>query len=200
MRFGSVQFSEQPHDRAPGGWLRNLRRRLADECGQSLVELALTLPILLFVVFGAIELARGVNYWLDANHVANEGARWAEVTRLPAYTNSQGTNVAANTSPTGADIQNYLASELNTANFPQTSASQGTTRGINVCLGSAAQPSTTIGDPVTVSVTLQWPLPLVTSLTRFFGLSPARTSIPIHGDSTMRLEQVPTYSNAGTCP
>lgn len=200
MRFGSVQFSEQDRGRSLRAWLRDVRRRLADECGQSLVELALTLPILLLVIFGAIELARGVNYWLDANHIANEGARWAEVTRLPAYTNSQGTNIAANTSPTGADIQNYLASELNTTNFPQTSASQGTTRGVNVCLGTTAQPSTTIGDPVTVSVTLQWPLPLVTSLTHFFGLSPARTSIPIHGDSTMRLEQVPTYASAGTCP
>ena len=175
--------------------MSRIRNRLANERGQSLVEFALVLPILLFVVFGAIELARGVNYWLDANHIANEGARWAEVSRLPAYG-----GVAANSAPSGTAIQNYLASELNTANFPQTSGGAGTTRGINVCLGSAAVPSTTIGDPVTVAVTLQWPLPLISSLANFFGLSPGRTSIPIHGDATMRLEQQPTYGSAGTCP
>jgi Flp pilus assembly protein TadG len=176
------------------------RHRLADERGQSLVEFALVLPILLFVVFGAIELARGVNYWLDANHIANEGARWAEVSRLPAYTNSGGVSIAANSAPSGVAIQNYLASELNTANFPKTSGGAGTTRGVNVCLGSGAVPSTTIGDPVTVAVTLQWPLPLISSLANLFGLSPGRTSIPIHGDATMRLEQQPTYGSAGTCP
>jgi len=167
--------------------------RLRAEPGQALVELALALPVLMFISFGAIELARGVNYWLDANHVANEGARWAVVNRLPSYTTVVGNqNIAATTAPQGSDLQRYLGNELDQVSFPAS--------GRQVCVTLNPPTSPQIGDDVSVKVTLSWPLPLITSIAGLFGVSPARTSIPIHGDSTMRLEQLPSYLSVGSCP
>jgi Flp pilus assembly protein TadG len=170
-----------------------LRNRLKDESGQALVELALVIPVLLFVIFGGIELTRGISYWLDANHVANEAARWAAVNRLPAYG-----SVPATTAPTEANFQTFAASTLDQADFPRTSASQGTVRGFKICLPQAA--SSQVGDPVKVTVTLTWPLPLITSLSGVLGFSPSTTSVPIKGSSEMRLEQVPAYSQSPACP
>ena len=171
----------------------SLRRRLQDDSGQALVELALVIPVLMFVIFGGIELTRGISYWLDSNHVANETARWAAVNRLPAYA-----GVAATTAPTEANFQAFAANELNQANVPGTSASQGTVRGFKVCLPQGS--SSVVGDPVKVTVTLSWPLPLITSLSRVLGFSAGTTSIPIQGSSEMRLEQVPTFSQSLACP
>jgi Flp pilus assembly protein TadG len=170
-----------------------LRSRLKDDSGQAVVELALVIPVLLFVIFGGIELTRGISYWLDSNHVANETARWAAVNRLPAYG-----AVLATTAPTEANFQAFAASELDQANFPRTSASAGTVRGFKVCLPQAA--SSQVGDPVKVTVTLTWPLPLITSLSRVLGFSASTTSIPIQGSSEMRLEQVPAFSQSSACP
>lgn len=163
-------------------------RRLRNDRGQAIVELALALPVLMLVLFGAIELVRGVSYWLDANHIANEGARWAAVNRLPAYG-----SVGATTTPSGANIQAYLASQLNQTNFPSAQ------RCISVIPDNGS--SSQVGDPVTVRVTLSWPLPLISGLAHVFGVSMAQTSIPIHGDAKMRLEQVPTDpTGTAACP
>ncbi|MFL5953777.1 MAG: TadE/TadG family type IV pilus assembly protein [Gaiellaceae bacterium] len=163
------------------------RRRLGDETGQALVELALVLPVLMFVIFGGIELTRGITYWLDANHVANETARWAAVNRLPP----------AISAPTEANFQSFATGALNSAGFPQTDAGRGTVRGFKVCLPDGA--SSVVGNRVVATVTLTWPLPMITSLAGIFGFSPSRTSIPIKGSSEMRLEQVPTYLQSATC-
>jgi hypothetical protein len=162
-----------------------LARLLRDERGQSLVELALALPVLLFVVFGAIELTRGVNYWLQANHVANEGARIAMVDRLPGQS----------TAASAAQIQSYLASELDSLNVPATG------RNIDVCLdatGSGGQAQ--VGDRVWVRVRLSWPLPLISAIGNFLRVRSGSTTVSIHGDSYMRVEQLPSsWTNVGTC-
>ena len=51
-----------------------VRRRQA---GQSLVETALVLPLLLFVLFGAIEMGRVANVQQTLVNAAREGARWS---------------------------------------------------------------------------------------------------------------------------
>jgi Flp pilus assembly protein TadG len=164
-----------------------LRRSVGNEKGQALVELTLVIPVLLFVIFGGIELARGINYWLDANHVANEAARWASVNRIPGC--------ASPCSLTVAQLQTFANGELDSAAFPQTNASQGTTRGFTVCLpAGTTAPHPQVGDPVKITVTLTWPLPLVSSLSRFFGFSGGATSVPIAGSSQMRVEQAPTFT------
>ena len=48
------------------------------ESGQAMVEFALILVPLLILVVGIIQFGIGLNYWLDMNRVANQGARWAD--------------------------------------------------------------------------------------------------------------------------
>ena len=53
------------------------------ESGQSTVEFALILFPLLLLVAGIIQFGIALNYWLDMQRVANQGARWAAVNNWP---------------------------------------------------------------------------------------------------------------------
>jgi Flp pilus assembly protein TadG len=75
-------------------WGGTARRRTRDERGVALVEFALILPALVLLVFGVLDFGKAINYWLDANHLSNEGARWVVVkknlgTPLPTYLRNQ---------------------------------------------------------------------------------------------------------------
>ena len=48
-----------------------------------MVEFALILIPLLILVVGIIQFGIGLNYWLDMNRFANQGARWAAVNNWP---------------------------------------------------------------------------------------------------------------------
>ena len=54
------------------------------ESGQATIEFALILIPLLILVGGIIYFGIGLNYWLDMNRVANQGARWAAVNNWAA--------------------------------------------------------------------------------------------------------------------
>ncbi len=54
-------------------------RRAERESGQALVEFALILPLFLLIVVGIIQFGVGLNFWLDMQRIANQGARWAVV-------------------------------------------------------------------------------------------------------------------------
>ena len=84
-----LTFGSHPADRAgmgsswnsqgaPGGASRSRER------GQALVEFALIAPMFLLIVVGIIQFGIGLNYWLDLNRIANQGARWAVVDKWPA--------------------------------------------------------------------------------------------------------------------
>lgn len=64
----------------------DIRQRLADNRGQSLIEMALLLPVLLLLVFGSIEIGRVVNVWAIVTQASREGARVgaAQCSRDPA--------------------------------------------------------------------------------------------------------------------
>ena len=47
--------------------------------GQSLVEFAITLPLLLLVVMGVFDLGRGIYYFSAIHNAAREGARYGAV-------------------------------------------------------------------------------------------------------------------------
>ncbi len=53
--------------------MRNLLRR---EQAQSLVELALLLPVLLLLVLGTLEIGRSFRTYITLNNATREGARW----------------------------------------------------------------------------------------------------------------------------
>ena len=77
------------------------KRRNARRPGQGLVEFALILPILLFVLFGIIEFARILQAWLSVENAARFGVRYAVTGEFDAAYCAQ---AAADLSGTYADI------------------------------------------------------------------------------------------------
>jgi Flp pilus assembly protein TadG len=155
--------------------------------GVALVEFALVAPLLLLLLFGMLEFGRAFNYWIDATHLANEGARWAAVNKNPA---SSGT------------LQNYLRQQAGT-NELRAGGSTAVPDGIVVCIdlnGTTGR----VGDPVTVtaSVEYHW-MPALGFLLEKFGGDDLDTTT-VTGSSTMRIEAPHTnYSEGsggtGTC-
>jgi TadE-like protein len=88
------------------------RRRQDAESGQAMVEFALILFPLLLLVAGIIQFGIGLNYWLDMQRVANQGARWAAVNNWPPDCARGSTSCTAtppcNGSRAGATLQNTL--------------------------------------------------------------------------------------------
>ncbi len=56
-----------------------IKKIFKSEKGQSLVEFALILPILLLLVFGIVEFGRAFNTYLIVSNASREGARYAVV-------------------------------------------------------------------------------------------------------------------------
>ncbi|HWH92224.1 MAG TPA: TadE/TadG family type IV pilus assembly protein [Baekduia sp.] len=136
------------------------RRRLADDSGQAMVEMALVLPVLLFLVFGILDFGRLYNYWSDANQLASEGARYAAVNTMPAGATS---------------LKSYLAAQAS----PELAAGSAAVDAVKVCIDTPN--GATVGSPVHVRVTSRM------TLIPFLGVA----SVPITGDATMRIEQIP---------
>ena len=157
------------------GAMRSLRRQ---EDGVALVEFALVAPLLLVILFAMLDFGRTFNYWIDATHLANEGARWAVVNKNPA---SSGT------------LQDYIQGQADT-NELRNGGSSSVPSALEVCItfpGVAGTPK--VGDPVkvTASVEYNW-LPFL-SEQALGGL----TSTTVSSSSTMRLEAPPTAYSAG---
>jgi Flp pilus assembly pilin Flp len=74
-----IDHSNEGPSRALSRERRGFRRLRGDERGQATVEFALILFPLLILVSGIIYFGIGLNYWLDMNRIANQGARWAVV-------------------------------------------------------------------------------------------------------------------------
>ena len=58
-------------------------RKLGREDGVAMTEFALVLPVFMLIVAGLLAFGRVLFYWIEANHLANETARWAAVDRRP---------------------------------------------------------------------------------------------------------------------
>lgn len=54
-------------------------KRLQEERGQAMVELAIIMPLLLLLVFGIVEFGRIYSAYITVNHASREGARAAAV-------------------------------------------------------------------------------------------------------------------------
>lgn len=146
------------------------------ERGQVLVEFALLAPLLLLIVVGIIQFGVALNYWLDLQRIANQGARWAVVN---AYPGCPRTGPDAPCSPT---LQAYLASAP---------VSGGLNPDTVICFEeqSGAPSGATVGDPVTVRLTFEFDfVPIV-------GVG----TLDLTGAATMRVEQKPTRYSGGAC-
>ncbi len=59
------------------------RMNLKREDGVAMTEFALIVPVFLLIVAGLLAFGRVFFYWIEANHMASETARWAVVDRNP---------------------------------------------------------------------------------------------------------------------
>jgi TadE-like protein len=160
------------------------RPRQRAESGQAMVEFALILFPLLLIVAGVIQFGIALNFWLDSNRLANQGARFAVVNAWPGCPRTQtspatcsGTSVGANNS-----LQVYLKDQA---------ISKGLEDAAEVCVRfpsgtSLVGASQTLGDPVTVRVESSF------DLLPIFDIG----SFRLRGEATMRLENVPTHLTA----
>jgi hypothetical protein len=161
MRFAMRRSSGTPSAR---------RSRPGHESGQAVVEFAMVVPILCVLVLVLVDFGKGMNYWLDLNHVASEGARKA----------------AVNTFATAGEYQTYMLDRLETSELKAggtDAVPAGAT--VAICLPEGGD----VGDPVTVqvSVAYHW-IPFID-----------HTDWQIRGTATMRLEQKASFSGVGTC-
>jgi Flp pilus assembly pilin Flp len=118
------------------------RGRLRRDDGQAAVEFALMVPLLCLVIIAILHFGKVMNYWLDLNHVASEGARKA----------------AVNTFASDAEYDTYIRSRLETGEL----RAGGTTSipapaTIAMCLPEGGD----VGDPVTVQVAAGYSLPFI---------------------------------------
>ena len=51
--------------------------------GVAMTEFALVLPVFVLIIAGLLSFGRVFFYWIEANHLANETARWAVVDKNP---------------------------------------------------------------------------------------------------------------------
>ena len=102
----------------------------------------MVVPLLCLIVVAMLHFGKVMNYWLDLNHVASEGARKA----------------AVNTYATDGEYDSYIRSRLETTEL----ATGGTTSipapsEIDICLPEGSD----VGDPVTVQVAAGYSLPFI---------------------------------------
>jgi Flp pilus assembly protein TadG len=152
----------------------NNSMRLEGEDGVAMTEFALVLPVFIAIIVGLLSFGRLLFYWIDANHLANETARWAVVDRNP--------NAGVFLPPNA--LQKYAQAQAGTAEFGDAT----------VCIavpddGDPATPrEPAIGGPL--EVTVEKPFSFVPL--KWFDVG----TITVRGRSTMRIER---FDN-GTSP
>ncbi|HXF97681.1 MAG TPA: TadE/TadG family type IV pilus assembly protein [Gaiellaceae bacterium] len=152
--------------------------RAENERGQAMVEFGLILLPLLVLVSGIIWFGIGLNYWLDMNRIANQGARWAVVDAWPNCPRTYNGACTGTTVGPGNSLVTYLRAQALTAGLQSTVT-------ITVCYPTP-DPGLQAGDVGTpVTVRLRAPFTVVPIL----GLQ-----ITLRADATMRIENksVPT--------
>jgi hypothetical protein len=151
---------------------RNSRSWPREERGVALVEFALVAPILFLLLFGMLDFGRAFNYWIDSTHLANEGARWGVV----------------NHNPGSGTLQQYIQQQADTGEL-RDGGSASIPDPLQVCISFPN--GGTVGQPVhvTASVTYHW-LPFISDRIGVLATT-------VTGQSTMRLEAVPTNYAAG---
>ena len=159
-RAVDASVTRELREPSPEGAQSSRRRgRLRSEGGQAAVEFALVVPLLCLIIIAMLHFGKVMNYWLDLNHVASEGARKA----------------AVNTFASDADYVTYVRGRLETGELRTggtTSIPAAST--INICLPEGSD----VGDPVTVQVAVGYSLPFIGTSVELRGTASMRLEQP----------------------
>ena len=151
--------------------LLHIRR---DERGAALVEFAIVIPVLLFLLLGMVDLGKAYNYWIDGTHLSATGARWAAVNNNPGP---------------GATLQDTIRQQADTPEL-RDGGTGSVPNPVQVCI-SFPNGTSNVGDPVRVTVNTGY------TFLNFLNVKANLTNATISGSTTMRLEQQPTNFSAG---
>jgi len=116
-------------------------------------------PLLCLIIIAILHFGKVMNYWLDLNHVASEGARKAAV-------NAYGSD---------GEYDSYIRSRLETGELRAggtTSIPSAAT--VAVCLPEGSD----VGDPVTVQVAVGYSLPFIGKTVNLRGTATMRLEQP----------------------
>jgi len=111
-----------------------------------MVEFALILFPLLILVAGIIQFGIGLNYWLDMQRIANQGARWAAVNNWPPDC-PRGSTSCTNNPPCSPRAQPSHATLQNTLRCQALTNGLRSSVSVTVCYPAG---SVKTGDPVRV--------------------------------------------------
>lgn len=144
-----------------------MRRSFASQEGASLVEFAIVLPLLLLLLFGAIEFGLVLYNQQVITNASREGARAGIVAQVPRVTAGQINTV----------VQNYCAGHLVTF-----------AGGGNLAVGSTANPTALFGQDLNVTVSYNYNfLVLPNIIGAFFGGGLGNTLV-LNAATVMRYE------------
>jgi Flp pilus assembly protein TadG len=152
------------------------------ESGQAMVEFALILFPLLILVAGIIQFGIGLNYWLDLNRIANQGARHAVVNHWPGCAANAAGNSCTTTTwnctgapPTNLSLSRWLYCQTQTQGLRNSAT-------VQICYPPDSDPDTTdgrLGAPVRVQLSSPFEFVPILKI----------GTIQLRARATMRLEQ-----------
>jgi Flp pilus assembly protein TadG len=145
--------------------IHRILRAARSERGQSSVEFAMVLPLLVVIILGMVDFGFALNYWIDETHLASTAARYAAVSR----------------NPSGTSFADFIRSQANTGEL-QNGGTQRTPTKLQVCVTyQNNQVNSVAGDWVKVEIKSD------------YHLLPVLKAGPmtITGSATMRLERKP---------
>lgn len=147
-------------------------RRCGKERGQSLVEFALTLPILMIMVFGIIDFANGLRAYVELANGVREGARYGAVGN-----------------PLGGPLSTCVG-QPNTTVVGKVCAALGNLDKANMeSLSATCNPSCSPGNSVVVDADYRYDyITPIGDLMHFFSGGTLQTSLNLSSSATMRLE------------
>ena len=117
------------------------------------------MPLLCLIIIAILHFGKVMNYWLDLNHVASEGARKA----------------AVNTFSTDGAYDAWIRSRLETNELRTGGTSSiPSAATVAVCLPEGAD----VGDPVTVQVAVGYSLPFIGKTVALRGTATMRLEQP----------------------
>ena len=152
-----------------GAQSSRVRRRLRSEGGQAVVEFALIVPLLCLMIIAILHFGKVMNYWLDLNHVASEGARKVAVATYGSY----------------AEYNGFVCDRLETSEL-RTGGTSSIPNPATVAI-SYPEGNSEVGDPVEVLVSADYSLPFIGA------------TITLRGSATMRLERPASVAGSGSC-
>jgi len=159
-------------------------RHLAAERGSVMIEFAIVMPILLFLILGIVDFGKAINYWNDTNQLAADSARFAAVygdgVGKPALTFASIRGQAETGELQSGKLLEGSADEYNS---PSTAGQT-----LKVCINALetntdGTPDRSVGKPIKVTVST------VYNLIPFLGQNTKVGGVTINGEAVMRLEQ-----------